>query len=525
MGILFFIGALFVFGIAFLWGWLRGLRKTRFRGLLILGSFFAAILTTVIVKNNIATEGFLNDTLLPILESMLDSDMFKTVESMFDMSKTLTEVLLGCVSALVAPILCVLLFALYSMITWVVFSIVCLCNKSFQKKKEPKAKLKLLRIAAWAFGQMLIVMSIIMIPVSVYSGIFTTIMTEVVDSEIVEEDDKEELKEVVESTLRPLDENAATVVYRTLGGKLVCNLITDFEVNGNNTHLNDEVGAVTSFACDVVSLSKTKISNYSNRESKIIESIAESFDRSVLLPAIASEVVYNATDAWLSGDEFLGVKQPKTTELFDPLITTLFEVFHKDSKDLEALKKDVLTLADMVTVLSKHNVFANLSNTDALMDQMNGADAINDLVKVLNSNDSMKVLVPEVTNLGLRAMASTLGIPAEQAELYDGFMGDMTSSLNGVQNLPRDAQIESVSDSLEQAFVDSDLTVEREIIEKYATSMVDDLLASKTAAGETVTEDDMNAFFLVYAVDEMEKAKQEGKEIDPEYEDYINNMK
>ena len=64
-----------------------------------------------------------------------------------------------------------------------------------------------------------------------------------------------------------------------------------------------------------------------------------------------------------------------------------------------------------------------------------------------------------------------------------------------------------------------------EIIEKYATSMVDDLLASKTAAGETVTEDDMNAFFLVYAVDELEKAKQEGKEIDPEYEDYINNMK
>jgi hypothetical protein len=55
--------------------------------------------------------------------------------------------------------------------------------------------------------------------------------------------------------------------------------------------------------------------------------------------------------------------------------------------------------------------------------------------------------------------------------------------------------------------------------------MVDDLLASKTAAGETVTEDDMNAFFLVYAVDELEKAKQEGKEINPEYEDYINNMK
>lgn len=525
MGILFFLGALLIFGIAFLWGWLRGLKKTRFRGLLMIGSFFAAILTTVILKNSIATESFLNDTLLPMFESMLGSEMFKTVEAMFNMSHTLTEVLLGCVSALVAPILCVLLFALYSMITWVVFSIVCLCNKSFQKKKEPKAKLKLLRIAAWAFGQMLIVVSIIMIPVSVYSGIFTTIMTEVVDSEIVKEEDKPALEDVVDNTLTPLDQNPMTVVYRTLGGKLVCNLITDFEVNGNNTHLHDEVGAVTSFACDIVSLTKTKVADFSNRESKIIESIAESFDRSVLLPAIASEVVYNATDAWLSGEEFLGMKQPKTTELFDPLITKMFEVFHNDSKDMVALKADVLTLADLVSVLSKHNIFANLSNTDALMAEMNGADAINDLVKVLNANSSMKVLVPEVTNLGLRAMASTLGIPAEQAELYDGFMNDMTGSLNGVQNLPRDEQINSVSDSLEQAFLDSDLEVDREIIEKYATSMVDDLLASKTAAGETVTEDDMNAFFLVYAVDELEKAKQEGKEIDPEYEDYINNMK
>ena len=47
-----------------------------------IGSFFAAILTTVILKNSIATESFLNDTLLPMFESMLGSEMFKTVEAM-----------------------------------------------------------------------------------------------------------------------------------------------------------------------------------------------------------------------------------------------------------------------------------------------------------------------------------------------------------------------------------------------------------------------------------------------------------
>ena len=215
-------------------------------------------------------------------------------------------------------------------------------------------RLKPLRILAWALAQTLVVVAIYMIPVSVYSEALSTVLDEIADQGMLSEDSEE--LELVQDVLRPIDQNGVTVAYRAVGGKALCNLVTDFEANGTKTHLNDEVGSVTHFSCDVYRLVKTKLSNMSDHEAKILKHIADSVEDSVLLSSVTGEVIYSLADNWKSEEAFLGVAKPNVPELFGPLMDTTVDIFYQDAKNTSALSADLYTLADLVVCLSNHDI-------------------------------------------------------------------------------------------------------------------------------------------------------------------------
>ena len=225
---IFILPILALFIITFLWGLLRGLAKTRFRGILIICSAVAAVVTTIALKNYVQTESFVNTMFLPFLSKAVpDGNVVDMIASFLGVSETMNEVLLGCIGALLAPMLCVLCFLVYSIITWIVFAIVSLCRSSSMKLRNANSRLKPLRILAWALGQTLVVVAIYMIPVSVYSEALSTVLSEISEQGMLGEDSSEDL-EVVQDVLLPIDQNGVTVAYRSLGGKALCNLVTDF---------------------------------------------------------------------------------------------------------------------------------------------------------------------------------------------------------------------------------------------------------------------------------------------------------
>ena len=508
--LIFTIPILAFFVIAFLWGLLRGLAKTRFRALLIVFSAVAAVITTIALKNYVQTESFVNVMLLPFLSIMIPGgDVVEMIASFLGVSATMNEVLLGCIGALLAPLICVACFLVYSIITWIVFAIISLCRSSSMKQKNAKYRLKPLRVLAWALIQTLVVVAIYMIPVSVYSEALSTVLDEVAEQGMLS-DSSEELV-LVQDVLRPIDQNAVTVAYRNVGGKALCNLITDFEANGTATHLNDEVGAVTHFSCDVYRLAKTKLANMADQEAKILMHIADSVEDSALLSTVTGEIIYSLAESWKSEEAFLGVAKPGVPEIFDPLLNTLVDIFYQDAKNVSALSDDLCTLADLVVCLSSHDILQDITNPDALIEKMNGGEAITEMTAILNANASMKALVPEVNNLGFRAIANTLGLSPEEAQLHDEFMGNMAGALNDVKGMEREEQVNTINDRLEAEFVKSGINIEREKLESYSGSMIDDLL-NKQESGEELTEEDLQAFFITYALDEIKKQKEAGNE-------------
>ena len=109
--LIFLVPIIVLFAITFLWGLLRGLSKTRFRAIMIIGSAVAAVITTLALKNYVQTESFVNVVFLPLLSvAVPDGDVVEMIASFLGVSQTMNEVLLGVIGALLAPLICLACF-------------------------------------------------------------------------------------------------------------------------------------------------------------------------------------------------------------------------------------------------------------------------------------------------------------------------------------------------------------------------------------------------------------------------------
>lgn len=497
MGFVFLLIFALVFLFSFLFGLIRGVAKMRMRVFTILISFVLALVTTFAAKGAISGEWFITGIVVPLLDNL----KIDIVGDLIGMSETLNQVLLGCIGAMLAPLMFLVYFLIWSVITWIVYAIVSLFLGGLMKAHNARLSFRPLRLLGWAVLHAVIVLAVILIPVSVYTTIAPVIVDGLVEAEVIKANDVP-----VEDVIDPLAESGAVKTFKKLGGEAICTSLTSFDVRGEKTTLENEAGAVTSFACNIYHLSQTELEAYGAREAAVIIAVADSFDKSELLPTIVGEVVFNAAEDWLAGREFLGVPKPDAGELFTPFLDTVLEVFMQDAQNNDALQRDIRTLAEMISTLAKHEVFAHLSDPEALIAKLDGEGAINDLVTCLGKNESMKVLIPEITNLGIRAIADTLGIPADDMALYDTFMGDVADKLNDIKSLPGETQrTEALNAELKSAFDKAGIEVEEEIISCYSTSMINDLLQSEE---QELTADDVRAFFILYAMNAEQEAKE-----------------
>ncbi|MBQ9131898.1 MAG: hypothetical protein IJX62_05465, partial [Clostridia bacterium] len=148
-------------------------------------------------------------------------------------------------------------------------------------------------------------------------------------------------------------------------------------------------------------------------------------------------------------------------------------------------------------ILADHEVFAKMDNTEALLSTLGGDGVIKDLITTLGSNSSMKRLIPEVTNLGVRAIGQTLNIPQDVETVYGAFMDDVAGALNEISSLEGEAQVNALSQKLSTAFDEAGVPIDKEILDFYSTSMVHDLIENNP--NDEVTSADVQAFFLLYA--------------------------
>ena len=472
-------------------------------------SLFACWMAKVVLPSPDVIMSFVKST-MSWIRANFGEDVVVIVKQAFEyasLSPTLAELLVQLVTALVLPLLFVLLFLVLFAVTWLVFLIVFGIVRAARRRRaarrmddddEEPRKSGIPRLLATGLGAMqgVLLVMIIFIPFTCYLSIAQPMLHELNEQGLLPND-----QPVVEQVQLAVDEMSASPVlkvYNTIGGKAVSDSIMTMKVAGTNVKVSEELDSIITLADQVIELSKTELADYGEEQALIISSIGDSFADSKLLTPIVGDIIYAATDAWLNGKSFVGIEKPslgENGELLEPMVVALLEILHDDAKDALLLQADVKTTAELVSVMARNGVFANLSDTNALLTSLSG-NAITEMVTTLGKNQSMKRLVPEIMNLGVRAVGQVLNIPADTATVYDNFMNTVADELNALRDLPEQERIPALSAELKSAFDTAGLDVDDQVLDFYATAMLHDLVDGNPSA---VTAADVQAFFVLYA--------------------------
>lgn len=245
--------------------------------------------------------------------------------------------------------------------------------------------------------------------------------------------------------------------------------------------LIDELGNVGS---DFSSMDKEKVDE--------INSVLDTLEELPLIRGIISGIVSDATESWANGETYLGLEKISAGEVFDPIIDTILEILATTNKDV--IVSDIRTVVNVFGVLADHGMLEEGEESEDMLDKINDGAIISDMLNVIGENERMYPLADEVTRLGLRTLASALGIPDDADERYNALMDKIASVMNDTYGIAPGERYNAVADGLKSAFSDYGVEVSGEALESVAEGILADLGDEGYVEGSDVKE-----FFMLYA--------------------------
>ncbi len=504
------IAALAFLALGSLWSiWQRGLRKTRVRLIGIVASLVVSIVITVVLRSTVLTSLDL-ETVLAWVGAKLDPMLMELLSA----APSLRQIVFGAAAGLVTPIVFFLIFIVLNFISWIVYLVISLTRGAVMKEKDANSPFALPRTIASAVAQTLIILMVWLVPIAAYAGVAPGALEAVSESEVLDDGTQQVVDMVLDDYVKPLDNNAVVNVFRVFGGRAITDAMMNFQVDGTTVVISEELETLADIACHAMTLMQKDFANYGSEQESALVGIVDAFGDSHVLPTAAGEVVHSATGAWMNDETFIGLDKTfvyiDASGMFDDFTDTLLEILYNDSEkgNEQALCNDLRTTADILGVLIRSDVFSSLGESDAMVGALSQSGVVNSVVTVLGSNSSMKVLIPEITNIGVRSIASTLGVKENVASVYDDMMDDIALGLNNAKGKTGDAQINAVTDVLVKSFDDAGMAVDREVVESYSATMITDIIEESGDA--EITPDTVKGFFALYAwsVEEATKVEQ-----------------
>ena len=493
--------------IAFAWAILPGRGRVKIRFITVAACLVVSLIVTFIAKDQTYS------AIRPLLEQLVSGAGSTGTELLSFLQGTapLQAALAACGGAVVAPAVFFAVFialtVVSGIITYLVFlitGIVHLATGTGKPRRSP------LRILPYAVLQVLITVFVVMAPVASYVECLPPVVDAVASlgaipdsSEYADDVDVAEAREMIET----VESAPLTVVYRTLGGKAFCGALTGFRVNGEKTTLRAEVDAIGHFIAHVGELTEEELADFGSGQTDALRDMADCFEDSRLLPAVAGELVYGATDVWLDADgsgSFLGLKLPDLaqngTAVFSDLFRHTLEIFHTDARNTQALCADLDTFAGMLDIMIADGVLADLdSGTETLTRRLTTGTTVAGLIAEMEKNPSFVPLINDITTIGMRAMGSTLKNMDVDGQAYRNYTGTVADAVNNIrsQTASPEEQKAMLTATIRQSYVENageELPLDDSVLDLYA-----DILLDSFADTETVTADDVAALFEAYA--------------------------
>ena len=492
MDTIFSVVLLLFVAISVLWSvFVRKLAKTRIKSVLAIASVFMALIGTVIIKTTLVDPSFVQDTILPQIPSLP-----AMVMDLINGSDLLLEFAIGVPAALISPLIFVVLYIAFAILTNVIYLLVIIIAgraiRKSNKKNLPYAKA---RSFAWSAISAFIVLLVVLVPVTFYGSLADDVVDFIADVDQIDDETQGIIEELSENYIKPITEGTTVELFRAVGGDMLIDEITSFTVDGDVVYIKSELNSIMNVASNVLPLTKDGApTSYGEEEANSLVAAVKHLTNSKLLTTLASQAVVLLTEDMVNGEESVPMAD---NEMFGGLITKVVTIVHEDARNSKKFKSDLTTVAKMASELIKGGVFANMDNTDVLLEELAGGSTIKNVILVLGENSSMKCLIPEVTNIGIQAIANAVGVQEDATALYNDLMGTIASDLESVKGLDDAEKVNQLSPKLTEAFDNAGIAIDKQVINLYSVAMIQGIV--NEAGEDAIAAEDVQSFFAAYA--------------------------
>ncbi len=464
--------------INLLMGLIRGLKKSIGSLVAVIISALISWLVTVLICS--PTSGLVQ-YLIGMLQGFVSQAEIGEIFGILELGEAVSYY----VSMLAAPFVFLALFIIISIIISIVVAIVI---KFIPPHKKPgKVLHKLGGVGVGLVCGLLVSLLVLMPVVGVLDVVVAVGESGVLDSDDTENEDMQMIADIVKG----ISEDKIIATYSATTGWMFDTLASaDFD--GQRIYLKDDVAVIVVVVGNIGTISGDA-TNFGDKQINALETIVDNIDKSPLLCNTLAGVLSEMSSKWLAGETFLGTEKIDGGELLNPVIDTVLGVMATSDKD--NIGADMRTLTEILEVFVEHDMLENSGDYERMLEILGKEGVISELMTVANKNERMSVLSDEITHLSIRALASTIGIPADADETYNLLMSEIAKSLNDTKGLSasdREIQVEKdVAKALDKYGVEVDGQASKNITK----SIIADLGGHGTLEG-----DDIKEFFTVYAI-------------------------
>lgn len=369
-------------------------------------------------------------------------------------------------SMLVAPFIFVLLFVILAVISTVIISVI-VSFIPIMKKIHKAAH----HLGGAAIGVVcgLLVAILCVFPIVGIADIAESNYDDIAEIEVV--------KSVVEAI--PVETDLEVMsAFDYIGCGPLYDFFSSSYVGGERTDLKTEAGVLVDIALDALPLIEGS-SSFGAEQVDSLKGIIASLDNSPILKSIVVDVVSFAIDSELLSFD--------VGEMIDPLVDATIEVISTSTK--ETITADLNTLVNVLGIVVESGIIEE-NDSQAILNKI-GDGLASDLLVEINKNERMYPVADEITNLSIRALASTLGIPANAEERYDNLMNKIADEVNNTAHLEETERFELLQKNLDAIFSDYGIEVKGEALDHVTEGLMSDLKGQVNATA-------VKEFFMLY---------------------------
>lgn len=288
-------------------------------------------------------------------------------------------------------------------------------------------------------------------------------------------EDTEETVEMLES-FKTITDGPVTHVVGTLGSPLfrwMTSGSVEYEGEKIKVSLTEDVPAIAD-AASVLSEAAQGIGDgdVTSKDKKALNNALEDILAFDIIACIMSDSIEYVSELWLNDESFFGISCPDMGEMLQPVYNTSLQVM-ADS-DMESIREDVLTVADVLTDL----IAAGVTGGDDYEDMMFALaedDLLDELVTKLEKNKHMAPVVLEIKNLTVRLVAASMGDLLKETDQYDPLMDDVAREMTRALSMSKAEQKLYLENRIGYAFAEYDIQVPGSIAVEMSERAMDDL--------------------------------------------------